>query len=126
MEEVMIPDEILKIITHIREGLKEESKKENVAPLDYYISDRRWKKIAHLLQASAFLNDRHEVDYSDLYLLAHTLWNRVEGITVIWNLLMDKFFSDVDKKLDSVEKGLKITSQKMLPTDVGNEEAEYI
>ena len=62
MEEVMIPDEILKIITHIREGLKEESKKENVAPLDYYISDRRWKKIAHLLQASAFLNDRHEVD----------------------------------------------------------------
>ena len=38
---------------------------------------------------------------------------------------MDKFFSDVDKKLDSVEKGLKITSQKMLPTDVGNEEAEY-
>ena len=65
MEDVVIPDEILKIITHIREGLKEESKKENVAPLDYYISDRRWKKIAHLLQASAFLNDRHEVDYSD-------------------------------------------------------------
>ena len=125
MENVVIPDEILKIITHIREGLKEESKKENVALLDYYISDRRWKKIAHLLQASAFLNDRHEVDYSDLYLLAHTLWNRVEGIAVIWNLLMDKFFSDIDKKLDSVEKGLKITSQKMLPTDVGNEEAEY-
>ena len=98
MEDVVIPDEILKIITHIREGLKEESKKENVAPLDYYISDRRWKKIAHLLQASAFLNDRHEVDYSDLYLLAHTLWNRVEGIAVIWNLLMDKFFSDIDKK----------------------------
>ena len=65
MEDVVIPDEILKIITHIREGLKEESKKENVALLDYYISDRRWKKIAHLLQASAFLNDRHEVDYSD-------------------------------------------------------------
>ena len=125
MEDVVIPDEILKIITHIREGLKEESKKENVEPLDYYISDRRWKKIAHLLQASAFLNDRLEVDYSDLYLFAHTLWNMVEGIAVIWNLLMDKFFSDVDKKLDSVEKGLKITSQKMLPTDVGNEEAEY-
>ena len=44
MEEVMIPDEILKIITHIREGLKEEAKKENVAPLDYYIFGQKMEK----------------------------------------------------------------------------------
>ena len=124
IEEVRLPDEILKVITHIREGLKEVLKKENVAPLDYYISDRRWKKIVHLLQTSAYLNDRNQVDYSDLYLLAHTLWNKVEGITVIWNLLMDKFFSDIDKKLDNLEKNLKQTSQKMLPTDVVNEDTE--
>ena len=35
IEEVRLPDEILKVITHIREGLKEVLKKENVAPLDY-------------------------------------------------------------------------------------------
>ena len=109
----------------MREGLKEASKKENVSPLDYYISDRRWKKIVHLLQASAFLNDRFRVDYSDLYLLAHTLWNKADDIPVIWETLMEKFFADIDKKLDRMEKSLKQTSQKMLPTDVGNEEAEY-
>lgn len=125
IEEVELPDEILKMITQMRGGLKEASKKEDVAPLDYYISDRRWKKIVHLLQASAFLNDRNRVDFSDLYLLAHTLWNKVEGIPVIWNMLMDKFFSDVDKKLDTMEKNLKLTSQQMLPIDVGNEENDY-
>lgn len=125
IEGIKIPDEILKMITHVRDGLKEASKQENVAPLDYYISDRRWKKIIHLLQTSAFLNDRPSIDFSDLYLLAHTLWNKVEGIPVIWNMLMDKFFSDIDKKLDSMEKNLKLTSQKMLPTDVGNEETEF-
>jgi len=125
IEGINIPDEILKIITHVRDGLKEASKQENVAPLDYYISDRRWKKIIHLLQTSAFLNDRPSIDFSDLYLLAHTLWNKVEGIPVIWNMLMDKFFSDIDKKLDSMGKKLKLTSQKMLPTDVGNEETEF-
>ena len=125
MEEVEIPDEILKMITQVREGLKEEAKKENVAPLDYYISDRRWKKIAHLLQASAFLNDRSRVDYSDLYLLAHTLWNKVEGIPVVWELLKEKFFADFDKKLENAEKELKRASQQVLPTDVGNEETEY-
>ena len=125
MEEVEIPDEILKMITQVREGLKEEAKKENVAPLDYYISDRRWKKIAHLLQASAFLNDRSRVDYSDLYLLAHTLWNKVEGIPVVWELLKEKFFADFDKKLENAEKELKRASQQVLPTDVGNEEMEY-
>lgn len=125
IEEVGIPDEVLKMITAMREGLKEASKKENVSLLDYYISDRRWKKIVHLLQASAFLNDRFRVDYSDLYLLAHTLWNKADDIPVIWEMLMEKFFADIDKKLDRMEKSLKQTSQKMLPTDVGNEEAEY-
>lgn len=78
-----------------------------------------------MLQASAFLNDRFRVDYSDLYLLAHTLWNKADDIPVIWEMLMEKFFADIDKKLDRMEKSLKQTSQKMLPTDVGNEEAEY-
>ena len=125
IEQVEISDEILKMITYIREGLKEESRKENVAPLDYYISDRRWKKIVHLLQTSAFLNDRIMVDFSDLYLLAHTLWNKVDGIRVIWELLKEKFYVDFDKKLDRIEKELKQISQQILPMDVGNEEAEF-
>ena len=50
ISEIEIPDEILKTITIIREKLKVIEKQEEREPLDFYISDRRWKKIIHLLQ----------------------------------------------------------------------------
>ena len=58
IEDVEITNEVCSIITHIRKRLKAEIKKDNVEEMDYYISDRRWKKCVHLLQSSAFLNGR--------------------------------------------------------------------
>ena len=58
IEEVEVSNEICSIITNIRKRLKAETKKEEVEEMDYYISDRRWKKCVHLLQSSAFLNGR--------------------------------------------------------------------
>ena len=125
IESIEIPETILKMITLVRGGLKEISKGENVAPFDYYISDRRWKKIVHLLQASAFLNDRSCIDLSDLYLLVHTLWNQIDCIMVVWKLVVDSFFNDIDKKLDSMEKELEAMSQSLLNTEITSMESEY-
>jgi MoxR-like ATPase len=53
---------------------KREDKKGNMEnPI--YISDRRWRKIIRLLRASAFLNDRNEVDLMDCFLIQHCIWN---------------------------------------------------
>lgn len=40
-----------------------------------YVSDRRWKKIAWLLKASAFLNGRDTVNLTDCLLLEHMIWD---------------------------------------------------
>jgi MoxR-like ATPase len=40
-----------------------------------YVSDRRWRKIVRLMRASAFLNDRAEVDLMDCFLIRHCIWH---------------------------------------------------
>lgn len=40
----------------------------------FEIGDRRWKKIAHILKTSAFLNDREEVDLMDCSLIENCIW----------------------------------------------------
>ena len=41
----------------------------------FEVGDRRWKKIAHILKTSAFLNDRSEVDLMDCQLIEYCIWS---------------------------------------------------
>ena len=128
IETICIPDEICSVITAVRRGLKDEMKKEDVNEMDYYISDRRWKKCFHLMQTSAFLNGRKTVDMSDILILIHCLWNKTETIPTIIDAVCKSLTSDIDKKLDKFEKEIeqalkqksssvsKETSEKNQPT----------
>lgn len=40
-----------------------------------YISDRRWKKIAHLMKASAYYNGRFETDKADWLVIPYCIWD---------------------------------------------------
>lgn len=92
---VIIPGGILKAILYIRHELKQIVNDDNNTPLDYYISDRRWRKIAHLLRTSAFLNGRKEVDYSDLLILYHCLWNKIECVETVTGIISRSLFNDI-------------------------------
>lgn len=75
---VIVPEAVMESLFELRElyakrfANKEEDEEEE-AP---YISDRRWKKIVGILRASAYLNGRNVVDFSDCLLLEHMLWDK--------------------------------------------------
>lgn len=97
--EVEITDEICRLVTHVRKILVEQQKKEEITTLDYYISDRRWKKVFHLMQASAFLNGRNAINVTDCILLIHCLWNKVDSIPVVLDAVCSAITAYLDEKI---------------------------
>ena len=119
---VAVPKHILKAITAIRKQLATAAEGEEVEPLDFYISDRRWRKNIQILRTSAFLNGRQEIDYTDLFLLIHTLWNKVEYIEQILQIVIAAIFADITHEADSIKAACdKLKKQNMAadtePTD---------
>ena len=84
-----------------------------------YISDRRWKQCAELLQTAALLSDRDRVERYDLALLAHLLWSSEEDKEIISRILSNIFsenssFDDEINTLKSDSSKLKDLIEKNL------------
>lgn len=62
---------IRKEMTLLNDAMSDEDKKNGEL---FEVGDRRWKKIAHILKTSAFLNDRREVDLMDCSLIENCIW----------------------------------------------------
>lgn len=76
IDAVQLPEEIFTVIHAIRHYLNEYNA--TAKNTEWYISDRRWRKIVRLLRASAFFNGRNTVDLSDCFLIAYCIWETAE------------------------------------------------
>lgn len=73
---IELSDEAKNVITSVRQALALKNKDENHKDDEaYYVSDRRWKKIVHILKTSAFLNGREAVDLMDCSLIEYAIWD---------------------------------------------------
>lgn len=78
IKKIGIPQEIQEVIVGIRQEmncLNRLNEEQANSSEKYYVSDRRWKKIVHLLQTSAYLCGRKDIDLMDCQLISYCIWD---------------------------------------------------
>lgn len=131
---VGIQDSAVNAIKNIRKILA-TLEKDDGNQLRYYISDRRWRKAYRLMQTSAYLNGRSEINLSDFLLLIHSFWNDVECISNVLNAFTSSISDTVLKSLTKIDKSIRQLmtpqqqpAQQSVPARLnseGNDFAEY-
>lgn len=71
-----------------------------------YVSDRRWKNIARLLRASAFLQDRETVGIEDLLPVYNCVWMEPEERDSIRAIVARCIFSSFISRLEDMKRSL--------------------
>lgn len=77
LNQVTIPSHLLNVIHEVRRSIRMRNSTEDPSE-HWYVSDRRWRKTANLLKASALMHDRLEVTLADMLLLVDCLWDRFD------------------------------------------------
>lgn len=75
IKKIGLPQEIQEVIIGVRQEMERLNEEQSSNSEKYYVSDRRWKKIVHLLQTSAYLCGRNNIDLMDCQLISYCIWD---------------------------------------------------
>jgi len=84
--------------------------REEMIKLRVKVSDRKINLALDIFKVSAFLNNRKEIDFSDLFLLNHIMWRNFLERENVREALKEIIFgnkNDIDKRLFDIEKELE-------------------
>ncbi len=112
---VGIQDSVVGAIKALRKSLA-GLEKDDGGQLRYYISDRRWRKAYRLMQTSAYLNGRSEINLTDYLLLIHSFWNDVECIPNVLKAFTSSISDATLKGLAKVDKSIRQLMTPQKPT----------
>ena len=121
-EIVKIPleENVKNIIVDIRKELEIRNLAENLNNSEnFYVSDRRWKKIIHIMRTAAFINGRKSVQLPDCQLIKYCIWNSAEQISIAEEIVENCIRQNgliVDSKIDDIKTELENFHQKVLST----------
>ncbi|WP_339249857.1 AAA family ATPase [Sporosarcina sp. FSL W8-0480] len=97
-DSVIIPDEVFKAISKIRQELRDEG----IRP-----SDRRFKQSLSVLQARALIRKRNIVRVEDLVILENIVWETIDQKDTV-SFIVRKYAQDtVIQKIDSIQNELR-------------------
>lgn len=109
---IILTDKIKDVVMEIRRELEVKNQKKNREEKEkFYVSDRRWKKIIHLLKTSAFLCDRTEVDLMDMQLITYCIWNtpkQRDEVKSIVKEIVQAHGLECTTAIDDIEEQIKI------------------
>ena len=109
---VILTDKIKDVIMEIRRELEVKNQEKNREEKEkFYVSDRRWKKIIHLLKTSAFLCDRTEIDLMDMQLITYCIWNtpkQRDEVKSIVKEIVQEHGLECTTAIDDIEEHIKI------------------
>ncbi|WP_299013349.1 ATPase RavA domain-containing protein [uncultured Photobacterium sp.] len=92
IDDISLTDEIFEKIYQLKTMIEQRADEGDgfaSEDSDLYISDRRWKKAARLLKASAFYSGRDSINPLDLLLLQDCLWHSPESRNVVRSIIRD-------------------------------------
>ena len=121
IDDITISEEAKAVISAIRKELtlqnNELSEEEKASGEAFIIGDRRWKKIAHILKASAFLNNRNEVDLMDCSLIEYCIWSTERQHKMVRKIVQkcikqngldcDSAIDEINEQINEFEKRLE-------------------